>query len=243
MVGPTIQTISIPFAVATASGAGLLSLLSWRVFRDAALGRIVGALALIMGVTTVYHVLLIGFPDSTMVALLGGGKYLAVALILGFALKLQRRTAIPIREYDPSLLTVVGGTLLFVGGGLTAELFVPSAVHWVHGFGTLLIVVGFYQFATAESSSGRWFDVAVRNPYSVRPRERWMRPLDDHILELCSASDLVLTPAVIAYNIEYSREEVNRRLSELERHSLVERVDRGKYRITQYGQQYLSGSL
>lgn len=126
---------------------------------------------------------------------------------------------------------------------MIAELFVPLTIHWAHGFGALLIVVGFYRFATAESTTGRWFDLVVRDHGGIRPREHWMRPLDDRILELCSASDLVPTPAVIAYNIEYSREEVNRRSSELERHSLVERVDRGKYRITRYGQQYLSGSL
>lgn len=79
--------------------------------------------------------------------------------------------------------------------------------------------------------------------HRIRPREDWARPLDGRILEACAASGFVLTPAVIAYTIEYSREEVNRRLSELERRSFVERIDRGKYRITSHGRQYSFGPL
>jgi Mn-dependent DtxR family transcriptional regulator len=52
---------------------------------------------------------------------------------------------------------------------------------------------------------------------------------------------LVLTPAIIAYNIDYSRGEVNRRLAELETHGLAEKVERGKYRLTDQGEQYIEG--
>jgi hypothetical protein len=53
----------------------------------------------------------------------------------------------------------------------------------------------------------------------------------------------VLSPAVIALNIDKSRSEVNRRLSELVDIGLVERVKRGYYEITDAGEQYLSGDL
>jgi predicted transcriptional regulator len=53
----------------------------------------------------------------------------------------------------------------------------------------------------------------------------------------------VLSPAVIALNIDKSRSEVNRRLSELVGIGLVERVKRGYYEITDAGERYLSGDL
>jgi predicted transcriptional regulator len=52
---------------------------------------------------------------------------------------------------------------------------------------------------------------------------------------------LVLSPSVIAFNINKSRSEVNRRLSELVDHGFVERVKRGYYEITETGEQYLAG--
>jgi Mn-dependent DtxR family transcriptional regulator len=70
-----------------------------------------------------------------------------------------------------------------------------------------------------------------------------MVPMDDAILSLFHSSDLVLTPAIIAYNIDYSREEVNRRLRKLEEADLVEKVGRGKYRMTPNGEAYLSGEF
>ena len=70
-----------------------------------------------------------------------------------------------------------------------------------------------------------------------------MLPIDDAILELFHSTDFVLTPAIIAYNINYCREEVNRRLIELERRGFVTKVERGKYRITVLGMQYLQGSV
>jgi DNA-binding IclR family transcriptional regulator len=66
-------------------------------------------------------------------------------------------------------------------------------------------------------------------------------PIDERILEALATSGLILSPAVIAINIEKSRDEVNRRLSTLTDHGLVTRVKRGYYEITAQGQQYLAG--
>ncbi|PSP73692.1 MarR family transcriptional regulator [Halobacteriales archaeon QS_3_64_16] len=68
-----------------------------------------------------------------------------------------------------------------------------------------------------------------------------MTALDDEILEVFRSSELVLTPAVVAYNIGYSREAVNRRLGELEEREFVERIERGRYRLTVRGEAYLRG--
>jgi len=68
-------------------------------------------------------------------------------------------------------------------------------------------------------------------------------PIDDRVLETLSQSGLTLSPAIIAYNIDKSREEVTRRLSELVDHGLVEREKRGYYAITERGNAYLNGDV
>lgn len=76
----------------------------------------------------------------------------------------------------------------------------------------------------------------------MRKPAEWMTPMDDRILEALDAG-LILSPAIIAYNIGKSREAVGRRLIELADAELVERVDRGRYEITSRGQSYLQGEL
>nr|WP_246308321.1 type IV toxin-antitoxin system AbiEi family antitoxin domain-containing protein [Halosimplex rubrum] len=72
----------------------------------------------------------------------------------------------------------------------------------------------------------------------------WMQlPIDDRILECLSSSGLILSPSVIAINIDKSRDEVNRRLTTLTDKGYVERVKRGYYRITELGERYLQGDL
>ncbi|WP_436927703.1 transcriptional regulator [Halosimplex amylolyticum] len=66
-------------------------------------------------------------------------------------------------------------------------------------------------------------------------------PIDDRILECLSSSGLILSPSVIAINIDKSRDEVNRRLSTLTDEGYVERVKRGYYEISETGEQYLQG--
>lgn len=70
-----------------------------------------------------------------------------------------------------------------------------------------------------------------------------MNPIDDRIMEILYASGLILSPSIIAYNIDYSRDEVNRRLGYLTEVDLVEKVDRGKYGISPLGEDYLAGDL
>lgn len=68
-------------------------------------------------------------------------------------------------------------------------------------------------------------------------------PIDERILETLESSGLILSPSVIAKNIEKSRPEVNRRLSVLVEYGLAERVERGYYVISEQGERYLSGEL
>ena len=77
----------------------------------------------------------------------------------------------------------------------------------------------------------------------MRPRVDWMNQTDDRILDLLDESDLTLSPAVVAVNLDYSRNWVSRRMSRLEDAELVEKVDGSYYRITDRGRAYLEGEL
>lgn len=68
-------------------------------------------------------------------------------------------------------------------------------------------------------------------------------PIDTYILETLSDSGMLLTPSVIAKNIDYNRSEVNTRLTKLTEKSLVERPERGYYEISKAGEAYLAGDL
>ncbi|MDS0243817.1 MULTISPECIES: winged-helix domain-containing protein [Haloferax] len=68
-------------------------------------------------------------------------------------------------------------------------------------------------------------------------------PIDERILEVLSSSELVLSPTIIAENIDKSRAEVSRRLGELSDRDFVDRVRRGRYKISDLGNQYLSGEF
>jgi len=70
-----------------------------------------------------------------------------------------------------------------------------------------------------------------------------MTQADDYILEMLEDTGIVLSPQVIAYNIDYSRNYINDRMSYLREAGLVDRVDEGLYQITDRGKKYLSGEL
>ena len=75
-----------------------------------------------------------------------------------------------------------------------------------------------------------------------RPGDWMQLPTDERILEVLS-QDLILSPAVIAKNIDRTREQVNRRLSVLLQYGFVSRVERGYYEISERGAEYLSGDV
>ena len=68
----------------------------------------------------------------------------------------------------------------------------------------------------------------------------WMTRMDREILAILGKSNLVLTPSVIADNLERSRPAVSRRLGKLEEAGLVEKEGRGKYSISKRGSGFLS---
>ena len=77
----------------------------------------------------------------------------------------------------------------------------------------------------------------------MRPQVDWMNQTDDRILELLEESELILSPAVVAKNLEYNRSWVSERLGVLLAAELVEQVEDGYYRITDRGRTYLAGEI
>lgn len=174
---------------------------------------------------------------------MSGDPYALYDLVTGLAtagglLYLAHRT----RQFvapSPPLVCALAGLLTFVVGGPVVGLLVPTYAHVVCGVAALLVAVGLYVPLGTELRSQRWPDLLDEGGRQLRPENDWMAPMDDDILELFYPTPLVLTPAVVAYNIGYSREQVNRRLSDLTDHGFVERVERGKYRITDAGARYI----
>jgi predicted transcriptional regulator len=146
-------------------------------------------------------------------------------------------------EYHRFLIIPISGLVLFLIGGPIAELLFPAIVHWIHGIAALLVILGLYDPVKNNVRHEAWADALLQEPSKIRQPEEWMLPIDDAILGLFHSADLVLTPSIIAYNIDYSRDEVNRRLIELEQQGFVTKVERGKYQITALGRQYLDGSV
>lgn len=168
---------------------------------------------------------------------------LAIGAVTGIGLLYYLFFRPTVVDYHRYLLVTISGLLLFLVGGPLTELLAPAVVHWVHGVASVLVVIGLYSPVKSDLRQEAWADVLLRNPERVRQSDEWMLPVDDEILGLFHSKELVLTPAIIAYNIDYSREEVNRRLVELESRGFVAKVERGKYRITSLGNQYVEGGI
>lgn len=241
-----LYRLSIPFAVVTGFGAVLLAVLSWKILRESPLGRPLELLAGTMAITTVYHAGLLATGRETLPleVLLFVGYALVAVVLLAALVELDLAVLFEGAFADrAALLATCSGLLLYTVGGPLAELFFPRFLHWVHGVAALAAIVGLSGPVQADLRGEPWNELLLEDPTDGRRSAEWMVPLDDAILELLYDSELVLTPAVVAYNLEYSRAEVNRRLTELEAEGLVERVDRGKYRLADAGERYVAGEL
>lgn len=159
--------------------------------------------------------------------------------MVGFVYLLTRHRSIG--SYNRFVHVLLLGLVTFVVGGPIVDLVAPAWSHAVHTLAAILVIYGLYNPIRIDLRRAAWADLILQDPRRIRYSVGWMTPMDDEILELFHTSHLVLTPSIIAYNTGYSREEVNRRLGELTEHGLVERVERGKYRITTPGEKYLIG--
>jgi len=76
----------------------------------------------------------------------------------------------------------------------------------------------------------------------------WMTPVDRDILERLQNEgnrELVLTPALIAANTDWSHQAIREHVSNLREHELIEYHNRkrGVYRLSDRGRKYLSGEI
>ncbi len=70
-----------------------------------------------------------------------------------------------------------------------------------------------------------------------------MTQADERILEFLQEKDIVASPSVIAANIDYTGEYISRRCRKLTDAGLLQRVDASNYRLTELGEQFLSGDI
>ncbi|WP_226008129.1 ArsR family transcriptional regulator [Natrinema salinisoli] len=171
------------------------------------------------------------------------GYNLVVGTIIALELLYFLSLEASVTAYRRFVLVTVGGLILAVVGAPIAELFAPSLVHWIHGTAALLVVLGLYDPVTNDVRMTEWSRVLLSDPNRIRRQPEWMTPMDDEILTVFHGSKLVLSPTVVAINTDYSRKEVNRRLLVLNEHDLLKKVERGKYRLTGRGEQYLRGEF
>ena len=80
-------------------------------------------------------------------------------------------------------------------------------------------------------------------------RVDWLVPADAAILELCYTArtpvgkPAILTPAAIAANVGYSRKHVGNRCRHLSDKGLLEKIERGQYRLSQKGERLIDGEI
>lgn len=82
----------------------------------------------------------------------------------------------------------------------------------------------------------------VRGGGVARKRAEWMRPADEHIMEVMRDEGNMTPQALEEFDVaaaNYARD----RLSELARYGLVERLSRGLYRLTGEGEAFLDEEL
>jgi predicted transcriptional regulator len=245
MMELALYRLSIPFAIVTGCIAGLLAAMSWKILRESPFGTALQLLAAVMSMATIYHGGLLVLGSETLLLrslLLFGYVLVPVAVYTAVA---ETRGEIRIRDalkHETVFLATVLGLFLYAVGGSVSEFLFPPALHWVHGFAALFAIGGLYCPVRDDLQNEPWTELPLDDAAAGRHHPSWMLPVDDAVLDVLYDSGLVLTPAVVAYNIGYNRDEVNRRLTKLASEGLVERVERGKYRLTRRGERYIEGA-
>lgn len=240
-----LYRLSIPFAIVTGTGAGVLATLSWDVLRGSPVETPLKLLVVVMSIGTVYHMglLVAGTETLELQSLLVLG-YLLVAVALVTAVRGLRADiwSRGVFRHRTVFCATMAGLLVYAIGGPLSEVFFPKTMHWVHGFAALFAVAGLYSPVHDDLRHEPWTELLFADARTARRPGEWMVPMDDAILDVLHSSGLILTPAVISYNTGHSRAQVNRRLRTLESNRLVERVERGKYRLSPQGERYMEGA-
>ncbi|OYR62754.1 phage repressor protein [Halorubrum sp. E3] len=74
-------------------------------------------------------------------------------------------------------------------------------------------------------------------------RVSWFSPVDYEILEFFENHDIVVSPKVLAANIDYNRQYVSKRCQTLLRSGLLDQPKDGLYQLSKLGQDFLAGNV
>ncbi|NHN46643.1 hypothetical protein G9464_03410 [Halostella sp. JP-L12] len=66
MTETLIRALGVSFAIVAGTGAGILAVLSWEIFRESPFGTVIALVSLIMSATTIYHVVLLAAGSETL---------------------------------------------------------------------------------------------------------------------------------------------------------------------------------
>lgn len=145
-------------------------------------------------------------------------------------------------EHHRFVSVLLSGILLYVTVSPVVNSIAPHLTHLIHIFAGLLVIWGLYSPLHNDLRTDQWNRLLFRDPGVARRPDEWMTPMDDEILQLFHSTHLILSPSIIAENIDYSRDEINRRLRILEDHEYVSRSGRGRYQLTTFGEKYIRGT-
>lgn len=92
MTDSLVHALGVPFAIVAGTGAGVLAVLSWEIFRESPFGTVIALVTVVMSLVTVYHVvaLTVG-PGSLLLRVLRSVAYTAIAVFILFAIRGHRR--------------------------------------------------------------------------------------------------------------------------------------------------------
>lgn len=84
--------VSVALALVTGTAAGVLSVLSWRIFRRSPFGRAVAVLTVFMSLYIFYHgVILAIHPEPWFAKLIEHAAYTGLVVFIAMMIRLQRR--------------------------------------------------------------------------------------------------------------------------------------------------------
>ncbi len=92
MTDTFVHALGVSFAIVAGTGAGILALLSWEIFRESPFGTVIALASVSMSISTIYHVvLLVVGSESLPLRALRSSGYTAVALFVLITIRRHRR--------------------------------------------------------------------------------------------------------------------------------------------------------
>ncbi|MFB6253664.1 MAG: hypothetical protein ABEI06_03550 [Halobacteriaceae archaeon] len=91
MVSQALVDLTIGFALVTGTGAGILALLMWEIFRYTLFGKALFVLTAVMSIFIIYHgILMIRPTNLLLVQILRSSIYTGLLIFIGMMIIIQR---------------------------------------------------------------------------------------------------------------------------------------------------------